>query len=67
MGRKAIGCELKPTYYRQAVANLMMGEVPKATTKTLFSAEHFDGDDSELMDVDEDDEVDESESEPNDD
>jgi hypothetical protein len=67
MGRKAIGCELKPTYDRQAVVILMMGEVPKATTKTLFSAEHFDGDDSELMDVDEDDEVDESESEPNDD
>jgi DNA modification methylase len=61
MGRKAIGCELKPTYYRQAVKNLAMGELPKETSKTLFDAEHFDTDDSGSMDVDDDSEGDEFE------
>lgn len=38
LGRRAIGCELKPAYYRQAVANLSSLEKPKAepSGRTLF-------------------------------
>jgi DNA modification methylase len=41
MGRKGIGCELKPSYYRQAVKNLAeltkKQSESKAETKTLFN------------------------------
>lgn len=35
-GRKGIGIELKPTYYRQAVANLAAVDVPESEQRTLL-------------------------------
>lgn len=37
--RKAIGVELKPSYYRQALANLSQAHAPAAGDPTLFDAE----------------------------
>jgi hypothetical protein len=37
MGRKAIGCELKPSYYRQAVRNLQsIDKVTPVAERCLF-------------------------------
>ena len=35
LGRKAIGCELKPSYWRQAVKNLAMVDLPQEETPLL--------------------------------
>lgn len=43
-GRKAIGIELKPSYYRQAVRNLETVDRPETTQEALF---HDDDDDHE--------------------
>lgn len=37
MGRKGIGAELKPSYFRQAVLNCKKALLPKSDKKTLFS------------------------------
>jgi DNA modification methylase len=36
MGRRAIGAELKPSYYRQGVANLESVEMPKVTAEAML-------------------------------
>jgi len=37
LGRRGIGCELKPSYYRQAVKNLSVIETKKETQEELFA------------------------------
>jgi DNA modification methylase len=44
-GRRGIGAELKPSYYRQAVANLAAVDVPQAEQEALF---HDDGEFGDL-------------------
>lgn len=36
LGRRGIGIELKPSYYRQALANLQLADAPKQEQATLF-------------------------------
>lgn len=38
LGRRGIGCELKPSYYRQAVKNLASVDKPKESQAALFDA-----------------------------
>ena len=49
LGRRGVGCELKPSYYRQAANNLeecrVLNDGPKA--KSMFTDDDF-GDDSEM-------------------
>lgn len=37
LGRRGVGCELKPSYYSQAVKNLAAVEIKKDTQEALFS------------------------------
>jgi DNA modification methylase len=44
LGRKGIGCELKPSYYRQAVKNLeaLLIERPSENQDLLFALDELD-------------------------
>lgn len=48
-GRKGVGVELKPSYYRQAVKNLEaaveQADAPRAEERSLFGADDADGED----------------------
>ena len=45
MGRKGLGCELKPSYYKQAVKNLktLEHDGPERTQDMLFALDELDG------------------------
>lgn len=42
LGRKGVGCELKPSYYKQAVKNLALVGVKEDDQKTMFDEIHED-------------------------
>ena len=46
-GRRGIGCELKPSYYAQAVENLKKAARPAEATRLLFDLTHPDAHDND--------------------
>jgi hypothetical protein len=53
LGRRGVGCELKASYYRQALRNLEAVDVPRSEQASLFSADaEGDGESMDAAEVD---------------
>ena len=52
LGRRGIGCELKPSYYRQAVKNIQEVKQPERREAELFQEDTSDAGDLEEAEAD---------------